>query len=163
MTSSLQFALLLFTLSALPLVAGAQAPPSATSEPRAVEVEVQATDAGTAISSDDASRLGLGSTDGGVSLHPPTLVADSPAAWPQGLEGAAAEVGLELLVDAQGAVTEVKVLEAAEHAPLTEAAVKAAPGLRFSPATLGGQPVSVRLRFVYRFEPPAGVSLAQAW
>ncbi|WP_164014515.1 TonB-dependent receptor domain-containing protein [Pyxidicoccus trucidator] len=163
MTSSPPFALFLLFLSAVPLVAGAQAPPSATSEPRAVEVDVQATDAGTVISSDDASRLGLDSDGGGVSLQPPTLVADSPAAWPQGLEGAAAEVRLELLVDEQGAVTEVKVLEAAGREPLTEAAVRAAPGLRFSPATLGGQPVSVRLPFVYRFEPPAQVALAQAW
>ncbi|MFP2924118.1 TonB-dependent receptor domain-containing protein [Pyxidicoccus sp. 3LG] len=162
MKLSLRFALLLFAVLALPGVAGAQAAPSATSEPRAVEVDVQATDAGTGISSDDASRLGMNTDGGVVSLQPPVLLADSPAAWPEGLVSAPAQVELLLLVDEQGAVTEVKVEKAPVEERLTEAALKAAPGLRFSPAKLGDRVVSVRLPFIYRFEPPAALAFTNS-
>ncbi len=138
----------------LPCVARAQGVPSAASAPRQVEVEVQAGDGGPSVSAEDTQRLGL-TTDGGVAqLVPPVLLADSPAAWPEGLEGTPGEVALELLIDEQGQVTDVKVVQAPDEPRLTEAAQKAAPGLRFQPATLGGVPVSVRLPFVYRFEPP---------
>ncbi|MBZ4422315.1 TonB-dependent receptor domain-containing protein [Myxococcus sp. RHSTA-1-4] len=155
MASLLRIALFAVALCTPPGVAGAQAPPTATSEPREVEVDVLATDAGTAVSEDDASRLGLDADGGAAWLQPPRRVADSPAAWPEGLWGAASEVKLVLLVDEQGAVTEVKVVEPSEYEPLNEAALKAAPGLRFTPATLSGRPVAVRIEFVYRFEPPA--------
>ncbi|MDY7225679.1 TonB-dependent receptor domain-containing protein [Hyalangium rubrum] len=138
----------------LPFAAGAQGVPSEASAPRAVEVEVQAGDGGTSISSEDARRLGLVTDGGEAPLVPPVLLADSPAAWPEGLEGTPGEVTLELLVDEQGAVAEVKVVQAPSEPRLAEAAQKAAPGLRFQPATLGGVAVSVRLPFVYRFEPP---------
>ncbi len=118
-------------------------------------MDVHSSDAGTTLSAEDATRLGL-STDGGVAqLVPPSLLEDAPAAWPEGLEGTEGEVVLELLLDEQGHVSEVKVTQAATEARLTEAAVAAAPRLRFTPATLGGVPVSVRLPFIYRFEPPA--------
>ncbi|WP_163991457.1 TonB-dependent receptor domain-containing protein [Pyxidicoccus caerfyrddinensis] len=149
---------LLLLLAGVPGVAGAQGVPSPASEQRAVEVDVQATDAGTAVSAEDAERLGL--TPG--ELVPPTLVTESPAAWPEGLEGTPGEVTLELLVDVQGAVAEVKVMQAPAEPRLTEAALKAAPGLRFTPATLGGMPVAVRLPFVYRFAPPVQVPAATA-
>jgi len=155
---------ILLVLLALPGLAHAQGVPSAASEPRRVEVDVQTSDAGTTLSAEDATRLGL-TTDGGVAqLVPPSLLEDAPAAWPEGLEGTAGEVSLELLLDERGQVTEVKVLQAPAEARLTEAALAAAPGLRFTPATLGGVPVSVRLPFVYRFEPPAAPppTLAQA-
>ncbi|WP_244227416.1 energy transducer TonB, partial [Corallococcus aberystwythensis] len=135
-------------------LAHAQGVPSATSEPHAVEVDVHATDAGQALSAEDAVRLGL-STDGSdATLVPPGLTADAPAAWPEGLEGTPGEVELELLVDVEGRVAEAKVVRAAVEARLTDAALAAAPGLRFTPATLGGVPVAVRLPFVYRFTPP---------
>ncbi|HEX8436412.1 TonB-dependent receptor domain-containing protein [Archangium sp.] len=154
--------LLLLVLLALPGPARAQGVPSTASEPRSVEVDLQTSDAGTTVSAEDAERLGL-STDGGVArLVPPSLLADAPAAWPEGLEGTAGEVVLELLLDEQGHVTEVKVVRAPAEARLTEAALAAAPGLRFTPATLGGVPVSVRLPFVYRFEPPAAPAAAVA-
>jgi TonB family protein len=151
-------------LLALPGLARAQGVPSTASEPRTVEVELQTSDAGTTLSAEDSQRLGL-TTDGGMAqLVPPSLLADSPAAWPEGLEGTAGEVQLELLLDERGQVTEVKVLQAPAEAKLTEAALAAAPGLRFTPATLAGVPVSVRLPFVYRFEPPSAPApaLAQA-
>ncbi|NOJ91871.1 TonB-dependent receptor [Corallococcus coralloides] len=132
----------------------AQGVPSATSEPRAVEVDVHATDAGQALSAEDALRLGLSPDAGDTTLVPPSLTADAPAAWPEGLEGTPGEVELELLVDVEGRVAEAKVVRAAAEPRLTDAALAAAPGLRFTPATLGGTPVAVRLPFVYRFTPP---------
>jgi outer membrane receptor protein involved in Fe transport len=63
-------------------------------------------------------------------------------------------VTLELLVDEQGQVAEAQVVQAPEEPRLVQAAQAAAPGLRFTPATLGGTPVAVRLPFVYRFVPP---------
>lgn len=71
---------------------------------------------------------------------PPTLLENAPAAWPEGLEATAAEVVLELLLDEQGRVSEVKVTQAATEPRLTEAAVAAAPRLRFTAATLEGVP-----------------------
>ncbi|RKH61443.1 TonB family protein, partial [Corallococcus aberystwythensis] len=138
----------------------AQGVPSTTSAPRAVEVDVHATDAGQALSAEDAVRLGLSSDGGDTSLVPPGLTADAPAAWPEGLEGTPGEVELELLVDVEGRVAEAKVVRAAVEARLTDAALAAAPGLRFTPATLGGVPVAVRLPFVYRFTPPVQVPAA---
>ncbi|RKH92799.1 NB-dependent receptor, partial [Corallococcus praedator] len=88
---------------------------------------------------------------------PPTLTTDAPAAWPQGLEGTAGEVELELLVDVEGHVAEAKVTRAGAEPRLTDAALAAAPGLRFTPATLGGTPVAVRLPFLYRFAPPVQI------
>ncbi len=127
-----------------------------------MEVDLQRSDAGTTLSTEDATRLGL-STDGGVAqLVPPSLLEDAPAAWPEGLEGTAGEVVLELLVDERGHVSEVKVTQPSSEARLTGSAVAAAPRLRFTPATLGGVPVSVRLPFIYRFEPPAAPTPAQA-
>jgi TonB family protein len=152
----------LLLVAVVPALAGAQGVPSPSSEHRAVEVDVQASDGGTAVSAEDAARLGLSPEGGEAKLEPPALVTDSPAAWPEGLEGTPGEVTLELLVDAQGAVAEVKVVQAPAEPRLTEAALKAAPGLRFTPATLGGTPVAVRLPFVYRFEPPVQVPAATA-
>ncbi|RKI55147.1 TonB family protein [Corallococcus sp. AB049A] len=137
--------------------ARAQGVPSATSEPRAIEVDVHATDAGQVLSAEDALRLGLSPDAGDTTLVPPSLTADAPAAWPEGLEGTPGEVELELLVDVEGRVAEAKVTRAASEPRLTDAALAAAPGLRFTPATLGGAPVAVRLPFIYRFTPPVQV------
>lgn len=147
--------LTLLVLVAVPLLAPAQGLPVPTAESRTLEVDLQSTDGGTTVSAEDATRLGLATDGGEAALVPPTLVADSPAAWPEGLEGTPGEVTLELRVDEHGAVAEVKVIAAPGEPRLTEAALQAAPGLRFTPATLAGVPVSVRLPFIYRFEPPA--------
>ncbi|TSC27449.1 TonB-dependent receptor domain-containing protein [Corallococcus sp. Z5C101001] len=148
-------------LPALVLLLGtsalAQGVPSATSEPRQWEADVHVTDAGTTLSAEDAARLGLSPDAGDATLVPPTLTADAPAAWPEGLEGTPGEVALELLVDVEGRVAELQVVRAAAEPRLTDAALAAAPGLRFTPATLGGVPVAVRLPFVYRFTPPVQV------
>ncbi len=118
-----------------------------------VEVEVQRTDAGFTL---EAS----GAADGGAEpvFLPPTLEADSPAAYPMGLaaERVTGVVRLELLVDEAGEVQSAALVEGV-HPLLNEAALHAAPGLRFSPATLEGQPVPVRIGFEYRFEAPREV------
>ncbi len=91
---------------------------------------------------------------GTAPLVPPSLLADSPAVYPPRAPPGSHEVELELVVDEQGAVSEARVTRSAGTA-FDEAALHAASGLRFHPARLGDTPVSVRLPFVYRFEPPA--------
>ena len=65
-------------------------------------------------------------------------------------EGLEADVKLELVVDEEGRVAEVKVLRAAGNG-FDEAAVRAARGLAFSPATRGGRPVPVRIPWTLKF------------
>ena len=65
-------------------------------------------------------------------------------------DGLEADVKLELLVDEEGRVAEVKVLRAAGNG-FDEAAVRAARGLGFSPATRGGRPVAVRIPWTLKF------------
>jgi TonB family protein len=88
----------------------------------------------------------------------PTLLADSPAAYPPALasERVTGTVRLELLLDEAGEVESASLLEG-PHPLLNDAALHAAAGLRFTPATLNGQPVPVRIGFEYRFEVPAEV------
>ncbi|MBN1205150.1 MAG: TonB-dependent receptor [Myxococcaceae bacterium] len=118
------------------------------------EVGVRRTDAGFAL---EASTP----TDAGTepAFQAPTLLADAPAPYPQALvaERVTGVVRLELLVDEAGEVETVTLVEGA-HPLLNEAALHAAPGLRFAPATLNGQPVPVRIGFEYRFEAPTAVA-----
>jgi len=65
-------------------------------------------------------------------------------------EGLEADVKLELLVDEEGRVAEVKVMRPAGNG-FDEAAVRAARGLGFSPATRGGRPVAVRIPWTLKF------------
>ncbi len=91
-----------------------------------------------------------------TALSPPALLADSPAEYPSDLKskGLGGEVTLELLIDEDGRVAQITLVQASDE-QLARAAQAAAPGLVFTPATLGGKPVPVRLAFSYRFEPPA--------
>jgi TonB family protein len=143
----------------LPLVAGAQgmAPPTtvpsmeflpegeapAEAPPVEAEVEVRRTEGGFTLE------------EGAPAFQPPALVEDSPARYPRALaaEGRAGTVRLELLVDAAGEVAEARLVQGV-HPLLDEAALHAAPGLRFEPARVDGEPVPVRLHFEYRFEAP---------
>jgi TonB family protein len=123
----------------------------------ASEAGLQRTDAGWAVDTGAPADA-----DGGVAqpaFVPPSLVADSPAPYPPELskEGVAGVVKLELLVGAEGEVESATLVEAL-HPLLDRAALHAAPGLRFSPATLDGQPVQVRLFFEYRFQAPTLVA-----
>src|SRR5688572_25779179 len=63
----------------------------------------------------------------------------------------AAQVVLSILIDAEGKVGEVQVLESAgEH--FDAAAVAAAAQFRFSPAELDGVPAPVKITYRYSFE-----------
>ena len=106
---------------------------------------------------DGGTELGVAAPDGGSGpvVVPPALLQDSPARYPPELaaQGASGVVQLELLVDAQGEVTEAQVVQPVQPL-LDEAALHAATGLRFSPATVDGVPSPVRLTFEYRFVAP---------
>ncbi|WP_338873712.1 TonB-dependent receptor domain-containing protein [Myxococcus stipitatus] len=120
----------------------------------AVEARLERTDAGWAVE-------GL-PPDAGVAeplFVPPSLAQDAPAPYPPELapERVAGVVQLELWIDEAGEV-ETATLVRGVHPLLDTAALHAAPSLRFTPATLDGQPVAVRLGFEYRFEAPAVVS-----
>lgn len=93
--------------------------------------------------------------DAGVVL-PPLLVHASPAAWPDDAGIAGGDVELLLTIDVTGAVTDVQVQASAGPA-FTDAALFAARGLLFEPATQDGVPVNVVLAYRYRFEPPVAV------
>ncbi|MCY0996847.1 TonB-dependent receptor [Myxococcus sp. MISCRS1] len=153
---------LLLCILWVPLASWAQALPTAGGEARAVEIDVQATDAGTTIAAEDATRLGLTPDGGAVSLLTPRLLTESPVSWPEGLQGAPSDVGLLLRIDEQGAVAEVTMEKPATHPQLNEAAIQAARGLHFTPATLGDRAVSVRLPYAYHFEPPAPLRFTQS-
>ena len=89
---------------------------------------------------------------------PPKLRTDSPAVYPeQALRDDTSEVvtvALILDLDATGSVREVTVVSPQGHG-FDEAAIKAAGGLAFEPATRNGTAVASRIKFQYRFVPPA--------
>ncbi|AKQ70638.1 TonB family protein / TonB-dependent receptor [Myxococcus hansupus] len=120
------------------------------------EWELQRTDAGEWVTSDAPRADDAGTAQ--PAFVPPSLLADSPAPYPPELvpERVAGVVKLEVLVDDAGEV-EVATLVEGLHPLLDRAALHAAPSLRFTPATLEGQPVAVRLFFEYRFEAPVPV------
>ncbi|REG29885.1 TonB family protein [Archangium gephyra] len=152
----------------LPLVpARAQAPTTPPGLPSLPDAPLATPDAGLVPTELDVRRgedgFALQGTDGGTQpgFEAPTLVADAPARYPEALvaEPVAGTVRLELLVDEEGAVAEVRLLQGL-HPLLDEAALHAAPGLRFAPAKVDGAPVPVRLHFEYRFEAPQPVAEA---
>lgn len=112
----------------------------------AQEVELRATGQGTYAPEAQAAEA----------VVPPALVTPSPAAYPEALKAApvAGEVQLELLVDEGGRVAEVAVAQGGGHPALDAAATDAARRLVFTPATQGGKPVAVRLRYTYAFQVP---------
>jgi len=85
-------------------------------------------------------------------LVPPELVESSAPVYPAG-ETATAEVGLELTLDAAGAITEQRVVSSAGPA-FDAAALDAARALRFKPALRRGAPIPAQIPFTFTFEPP---------
>lgn len=69
--------------------------------------------------------------------------------YPKGATGDE-EVELELIVEADGSVSEARLVHGAE--PFGEAARAASLGWRFKPARRGDQPTRARIRFAVRFE-----------
>jgi protein TonB len=82
----------------------------------------------------------------------PRLLRDSKPEYPEearkrGVEG---KVVLEVIVDENGEVLSAKVLRSVD-AMLDQAALVAVKGLRFSPATKDGRPVSVKITYTFAF------------
>ncbi len=88
---------------------------------------------------------------------PPRLSGDSPAAYPPAAlrdhVAVPVTVVLRLDVDPTGIVTHAEVTEARGHG-FDEAALAAARGLRFDPASRDGAPVASKISFRYAFHPP---------
>jgi len=90
--------------------------------------------------------------DGPVMVAPRLRQFAEPTYPPQALaEGATGRVVLELLIAADGAISDITVAESAGHG-FDEAALEAAPRLQFSAATRDGVGVAARIRFPYVFE-----------
>ncbi len=106
-----------------------------------------------------AAESPVAAPDSGVGFEPPRAL--DTVAWPSLTlpDGGLATVRLSLLVDADGEVSEVEILEAASGAP-ADLALHAAAGLRFTPATLDGAPVAVRLEVLVPSALPPPVALA---
>lgn len=87
--------------------------------------------------------------------RPPVLLEFVPAAYPaqQPPVTHVTEVSLELLVSAEGLVTEARVTHSGGLA-FDEAALEAARQFRFSPAEVSEVPTAVKLAYRYTFEPP---------
>ncbi|MDP2274285.1 MAG: TonB family protein [Archangium sp.] len=94
--------------------------------------------------------------DAGADVVPPQLLQPSPAAYPEDA-GTGGDVELLLTIDTQGAVIDVTVQSSVGEV-FTEAALLAAKGLTFEPATQNGAPISVVLAYRYRFEAPVLIS-----
>lgn len=84
--------------------------------------------------------------------EPPKLVGDFKPPYPEearreGLEG---QVTLQLTIDGNGKVTKARVVQKAGNG-FDEAAIEGARKLRFSPATLDGEPVTTEITYVMTF------------
>jgi TonB family protein len=89
------------------------------------------------------------------SIVPPRPIAELGAPYPEQAHGDAVVV-VELLVGSDGVPSGARAVSG--DAPFSEAAVNAAAGWRFEPATRGGVPVRARIRVVVRFSEPPPIS-----
>jgi TonB family protein len=91
-------------------------------------------------------------------LVPPKLTSDPGAAYPQQAitDGIDQPVTVAVVVDVdrEGHVTNARVDTPAGHG-FDDAAVEAAKGLVFEPATRDGSPIAARVKHAYVFSPPA--------
>jgi len=85
-------------------------------------------------------------------LTPPRAIDAGDVPYPRGASGEAVVV-LELLVEPDGAVSDVRALDGAE--PFAGAARDAARAFRFEPARRGDVPVRARIRMRVAFHPPS--------
>jgi TonB family protein len=89
-------------------------------------------------------------SDPGV-LVPPRVLSDAEASYPEGAAGEAT-VLLEIVVEQDGSVGDVSVVEGSE--PFVAEAVATVRRYRFEAATRGGKPVRSRIRITTLFSPP---------
>jgi TonB family protein len=104
---------------------------------------------------DAVAQESASGSDGGDVLQPPALRHQQEAVYPQGalrdrLEG---NVGLELVVDEEGRVTDARVTSAAGHG-FDEAALTAARAFVFEPARQGARAIRSTVQFTYEFHLP---------
>ena len=85
-------------------------------------------------------------------LRAPVPVSAPPVPYPAGGQGRDATVLLELLVDTDGRVAEIKVVDGVE--PFTSAARAAAATWTYEPARCGDREVRARIRVRVEFRPP---------
>jgi len=100
---------------------------------------------------EDASSLPI-PTDEYLVTKMPSIASDvripyPPEAKQKRIEG---KVVLELLIDAAGAVRDVRLVSGPGYG-LNEAAMAAIKGFRFKPAEIEGKPVAVKIPFTYNF------------
>ncbi|MDB5212582.1 MAG: hypothetical protein JWO86_509, partial [Myxococcaceae bacterium] len=88
----------------------------------------------------------------GEAIVPPRLLAPVQAAYPEGAEGDAFVV-VAVTVAPDGSVQSARVLEGVE--PFAARAIEAVGAARFVPATRGGTPIAVTVRFRIDFAKPA--------
>lgn len=93
----------------------------------------------------------------GEESTPPRLMRLVEATYPPEAlrRGEGAVVVLLIELDASGQVTGVRVAESSGNSAFDEAAVAAARDFEFEPARRGGRAVPSRVRYRYRFTPPA--------
>jgi TonB family protein len=86
-------------------------------------------------------------------VEPPVLLQFVHAEYPAEAEAQGLEAAVQLLVvvDAEGKVTEIAVQESAGEA-FDNAAMTAVSKFEFTPATMDGEPIPVRIGYTYRFK-----------
>ena len=105
--------------------------------------------------------VGFGaSADAGVDFDPPVLKTSVEAEYPPDAlrQRLAGSVGLELLVNEQGKVVDLRVTQPAGHG-FDEAASAAARQYLFEPATMNGVPTPVVVKYTSVFTPPVDAPL----
>jgi TonB family protein len=86
-----------------------------------------------------------------AALEPPHLLSEATVPYPDGARGEATVV-LQITVNVDGTVRSAAPLDVNE--PFSGAAVRAALGWRYEPATRNGKPVASRIRVEVVFRPP---------
>jgi TonB family protein len=151
--------LLLSRLFAFPLVATAASSP-AFAEERRRQVEPAGdraadTAAGDVATPDAGAPAPTEPPAADARIVPPKAIGELAAPYPENAHGDA-EVVVELLVGSDGQTSEARALSGSE--PFSDAAVKAAEGWRFEPATRDGVPVRACIRVQVRFSEPSAPS-----
>ncbi len=106
---------------------------------------------------------GLWDLDGGSALTPPFLKSRVDSAYPPEAlaKRIGAAVGMELLINEDGKVVDIRVTQAGGHG-FDEAAVAAAKQYLFEPARHHGVPTPVVVKYVSEFTPPPEASVPAA-
>jgi TonB family protein len=104
----------------------------------------------------DAADGGSDAAPPAEAILPPVLRSRAEAAYPPDAlrDGIGATVGLEVVVDAMGIITDARVTAPAGHG-FDEAALAAVRKFTFEPARRNGSPIKSTVQLAYEFHPPA--------